>query len=226
MYMTCGDIQGGWRKIADIQDGENCPPSWKSLTIPGPSRKVCRAGEDTAGVYSATYSTDANCTGFQHFCGKVVGIQKGSTDGFGNVGGKQIDDAYLDGVSITYGKPRKHLWSLAVGLSTSYNGQYKTNNCPCSQYSGTVPPSFVRDHYYCDSGSTQYPSHSTYYANNPVWDGEGCSSEYSCCAQAGMPYFYRKLPVPVNEDIEVRLSVNQAYADESVIIEIMELYVM
>ena len=72
----------------------------------------------------------------------------------------------------------------------------------------------------------EVPSHSAYYPNNPVWDGEGCSSECSCCAQAGMPYFYRKLPVPINEDIEVRLSVNQAYADEAVIIEVMELYVM
>ena len=224
MYMTCGDIQGGWRQIADIQSGENCPPSWKSLTIPGTSIKACRSGQDAAGIYSATYSTNASCTGgFQHFCGKVVGIQKGSTDAFRFE--NQIDNAYLDGLSFTYGTPRKHLWSLAIGWSTTANRLYSAN-CPCSKYPGRFPLSFVRNHFYCDSGSTQRPDISVYYTNNPVWDGIGCSSEYSCCAQAGMPYFYRNLPVPVNEDIEVRLAVSDVYAHEAVIIKTMELYVM
>ena len=147
MYMTCGDIQGGWRQIADIQSGENCPPSWKSLTIPGTSIKACRSGQDAAGIYSATYSTNASCTGgFQHFCGKVVGIQKGSTDAFRFE--NQIDNAYLDGLSFTYGTPRKHLWSLAIGWSTTANRLYSAN-CPCSKYPGQFPLSFVRDHFYC-----------------------------------------------------------------------------
>jgi len=28
-----------------------------------------------------------------------------------------IDEPYLDGISITYGSPRKHIWSCATGLS-------------------------------------------------------------------------------------------------------------
>ncbi|XP_065911840.1 uncharacterized protein [Dysidea avara] len=229
MHMICGCIQGGWMKIADVHDGENCPPTWKNLTIPGTSIKACRSGEDAGGVYSATYSTKGACEGFQHFCGKVIGYQKGTVDAFYEkwVGGIQIDDGYLDGVSITYGNPRKHLWSLAMGLALDDDsGSEKLGNCPCSKYTGRSPPSFVRDHYYCDSGSSVRPTKATYLPNNPVWDGEGCSSDDSCCAQANMPYFYRHLSMPVKEDIEVRLCNNQPYSDEAVLIGTMELYVL
>jgi len=64
---------------------------------------------------------------FQHFCGKVIGYQKGSDDGF-HTG----DSIYLDGVSITYGYVWKHLWSLAIGASSEYN--HPVSNCPCAKY--------------------------------------------------------------------------------------------
>ncbi|XP_065911845.1 uncharacterized protein [Dysidea avara] len=210
MHMICGCIQGGWMKIADVHDGQNCPSTWKSSTVPGTSIKVCRSGKDAGGAYSATYSTEGACEGFQHFCGKITGYPKGTPDGFNPrwIGGKQIDDPYLDGLSITYGKPRKHLWSLAMG------------SCPCYKTPGPNPPAFVRDYYYCGgSGSQQNYS-------LPVWDGESCSSDNSCCSQAGMPYFYRRLPVPVKEDIEVRICNNQAFSDEGVLVGTMELYVL
>ena len=68
-------------------------------------------------------------------------------------GPRDINSYYVDGMSITYGSPRKHIWTYAVGLSDdhNYNGVY---NCPCAKYPGTAPPSFVGDHYYCESGNT------------------------------------------------------------------------
>ena len=144
----------------------------------------------------------------------MIGYQKGTTDGFNPswTGSKQIDDPYLDEVSITYGKPCKHLWSLGMGA------------CPCSKSPGLTPPEFVRDYYYCDG--TAVTQHSTYYPKYTVWDGEGCSSENSCCSQAGMLHFYRRLPLPVSENIEVRPCNNQAFSDEAVFIGAMELYVL
>jgi len=224
MYLTCGDMQGGWRKIADIQNGENCPDTWQQITMPGTSKKVCRSKSDAAGMYSAFFPTsNKSCMlGFQHFCGKAIGYQKGSDDGFER--GGQIDWVYLDGVSITYGKPRKHLWSLAIGASSEKN--YPNSICPCAMYPGVGPPSFVRDHYYCDSGNRGLMSVGTYYIDNPVWDGEGCSSDYSCCAQAGMPYFYRQFPVIVYGDVEVRLSATETFSNEGTLIDTLELYVL
>ena len=69
-------------KIADVHNGENCPSTWKSITIPNTSTKVCRSGQDAGGAYSANFSTEGACEGFQHFCGKVIDYQKGTTDAF------------------------------------------------------------------------------------------------------------------------------------------------
>ena len=211
-------------KIADVQDGENCPSAWKNFTIPNTDIKVCRIGQDAAGIYSANYSTEGACLGFQHFCGKVIGYQQGSPSAF--VGGnKQIDDIYVEGISITYGEPRKHLFSLAVGLTTtSSSGQ--VHNCPCSKFPGIAAPAFVRDHYYCDSGNQGSPAVNKYFPNDTLWDGEGCSSQYSCCSQPGMPYFYRSFPIPVKEDIEVRLMADEVYSNEAILVGTMELYVL
>jgi len=211
MDITCGFIKGGWLKIADVHDGENCPSPWKSFTIPGTIIKVCRS--DSSGANSATYSITEP---FQHFCGRLIGYQKGTPDAFDAVwvGGKHIDELYLDGVSITYGEQRKHLFSLGMGAS-----------CPCTDRNGPLPPSFVRDNYYCDEGDIN-PVLGTYYPNNKVWDGENCFSNNSCCAQPNMPYFYRQLSMEVKEDIEVRLITNQNFFDEAVLIGSMELYVL
>ena len=46
--------------------------------------------------------------------------QYGSPDGF-NTGTDSIDSHYIDGISITHGNPRTHLWSYVAG------------NCPCAR---------------------------------------------------------------------------------------------
>ena len=84
----------------------------------------------------------------------VVGYQKRSTNAFLTFSGKTlIDEPYVDGISITYGSPRKHVWSYAAGLSESYSRD-QIATCPCSWRGGTRAPSFVRNHHYCESGST------------------------------------------------------------------------
>ena len=59
----------------------------------------------------------------------------------------------------------------------------------------------------------------------PLWDGSGCTSGNSCCAQIGMPWFYRKIPVCVAEDFEVRICKDSSYTDEDIAIEKLELYI-
>ena len=63
-----------------------------------------------------------------------------------------LDEKYVDGISITSGNPRKHVWTYAVGLSDDYN--YPCCNCPCAKHPGPDPPPFVGSHYYCESGNT------------------------------------------------------------------------
>ena len=73
----------------------------------------------------------------------VVGYQKGTTDAFSSYVCKTlINDPYLDGVSMTYSVPRKHIWSYAAGLSEYYS-RNQDFTCPCSLHGGARPPSFV-----------------------------------------------------------------------------------
>ena len=77
----------------------------------------------------------------------------------------QLDEIYVDGISITSGNSRKHVWTYAVGLSDDYN--YPQYNCPCAKYPGPDPPTFVGNHYYCESGNTGTLSRATFY-NDPL----------------------------------------------------------
>ena len=114
----------------------------------------------------------------------------------------------------------KHIWTYAIGNSDRSNTQ---NNCPCSKFPGTLPPSFVRDHYYCESG-TVYTS-SGYFTSDPVWDGEGCSSENNCCSEPSQPWFYRQIPMTATDDIETRICRDQASFYEDILVSKLQLYV-
>ena len=130
---------------------------------------------------------------------------------------------YVDGFSITYGSPRKHLWTYAGGVSD--NANYPSWNCPCAKYPGPSPPVFVENNYYCESGNSGGLNFRPIYVNDPLWDGEGCGTGNNCCAQPGMPWFCRTLPQEVEGDIEVRLCANQAYYDEDMFLELLEIYI-
>ena len=213
MQLTCGGIRGGWMRIANIDttQGDDCPSGWSNITQP---RALCRGSGDAAGCYSAHFSN--NKVEYNSICGKLRGYQKGSPDGFhtGN-----INAAYLDGISITVGSPRKHVWSYAVGYS--YNAH--SSNCPCS--SGTRPPVFVKEHYHCESGGGNGESHSMFYQSDPLWDGRGCPSTSNCCSTLGAPWFYRHFTEPEQGAVEMRICRDEAYSNEATPLEQVELYV-
>ena len=214
----CG-VKGGWMRVAYInmrQRGARCPSPFRLVTSP---RSFCgRASIETGGCSSKTFSTHS--INYNKVCGQVRGYQYGTPDGF--VGPKDVDSYYVDGISITHGSPRKHLWTYAIGASDDYN--YGGNwNCPCAKFPGLSPPSFVGNHYYCESGNTGVVNHQFY--DEPLWDGEGCGAGNNCCAQSGMPWFCRALPQEVDDDIEVRNCANQGISDEDTYIEILEIYV-
>ena len=85
-------------------------------------------------------------------CGRARGYQKGDTVAFyGSSFRKTIENDYVSGLSITCGSnPRQHVWTYAAGISEKDNS---VDNCPCTQYPGCTPPSFVGNHYYCESAS-------------------------------------------------------------------------
>ena len=119
-----------------------------------------------------------------------------------------LDGIYLDGVSITHGFPRSHIWSFGAG----HGG---TSRCPCDNPNTNVavlPPSFIGDNYFCDG---EY--------NGALWDGQNCTT--SCCLFHSPPWFKASLPAPTSDAIEVRISADQQSPNESVFIGALKIFV-
>ena len=220
---------GGWTRIANVVEGE-CPQGWESIITPTTEESVCRAGnefDDDDGCSSTNFSVRGHV--FNKIYGYALGYQKGRTWGFSSYYSSthNIDQQYLDGLSITLGNPRQHIWSYGAGISkTSYIN--KAYNCPCSSFHNEVVPNFVRDHYYCESGASNNPSRSEYITDNVLWDGKDCAEGNSCCAQLQMPYFIRTLPFPVNgttDYVEARLCQDTSFNFGSVVIKEMQLFI-
>ncbi len=83
-----------------------------------------------------------------------------------------LDSNYVDGISLTYGRPRKHVWTFAASLDEV--GTLPHNNCPCTNINQTndasTPPVFVGNDYFCDTASQgryQY----IFYDDDPPLDG-------------------------------------------------------
>ena len=224
MELQCGGDKGGWTRVAqfDTSQGDPCPSGWTPITTPGGiPRNVCRSG-DSLGCHSAIFIT-YNIS-FYKVCGQVRGYQKGITNAFGSPTIESIDRAYVDGVSITLGNPRKHIWTYAIGISDG-DSHTERNHCPCAVRKGPNPPSFVYDHFYCESGNPGVANKNTYYTTDPVWDGLDCLKSPNCCAQPDMPWFLRQFAKAQETFIEARICRNEDISNEDILVESMELYI-
>ena len=142
--------------------------------------------------------------------------------------GRSIDSFYVYGVSITYGTPRNHIWTLAGGITdlTLTHPNLLGNNCPCSDppSNRVNPPSFVGDNYYCESGNSGswYVDYHLY-SDDPLWDGQQC--EVDCCSNGkSPPWFKVELNNSTTDDIEVRICNAEGTRDDTPI-ELLELYI-
>ena len=206
---------GGWMRVADVDAGAGkCPSGWVFTNIP----KVCFRLAFGGGCKSAFFDTfDLSYTEVR---GYVKAYQFYSMDGFRS--NMSINQPYVDGLSVTYGIPRKHVWTWGVGLSQDYN--YGVNNCPCSKYAGDVPPSFVGGDYYCESGNS-WGYENTWYTADPLYDGAGCPGGNSCWIPASLPWFKKTYAQPINASLEGRLCADSASSNEDIGVYEMQLFV-
>ena len=220
---TCAGVGGGWRRIANINisAGDDCPGKWRKATQSGVG--FCRVARDSTGTCSSA-NFPSNGISYKSVCGRARGYQKGDTLAFYGVGpsyGKTIDQSYVSGLSITYGRsPRHHIWTFASGRGERRHSSF---NCPCSVNGGYSPPSFVGNDYYCESGSVDRPNTATYYFSDPLWDGAGCVD--NCCDDTTQPWFYRQLNQITKDNIEARICVHGSFFTRSILIDQLELYI-
>ena len=161
-------------------------------------------------------------------CGKIRAYQVGSPDSFGFSGRRSnnnINVNYVDGISLTHGNPRQHIWTFAAALDEV--GTHSQFNCPCTRSDqairATPPPAFVGNDYFCDTASVGR-FQNRFYSNDPLWDGAGCGPMNSCCSFNTPPWFYKQLPQPTTDNIEMRVCKDQS-GGEDIAIETIDMYV-
>ena len=81
------------------------------------------------------------------------------------------------------------------------------------------------DDYYCETGSRNLYAN-RYYTEDPLWDGQGCGAESTCCDGDGKPWFCKQLPEATTDDIELRLCRDSSSTNnEDILLEVVEIYV-
>ena len=150
----------GWTRVAylNMSDTNQSCPSGFRLYQSGGVRACGRQARSGASCQSIKFQAGIS---YSQVRGKVVGYQYRSPDAVENCKwpsvGKDpnhddINSHYVDGVSITHGSPRQHIWTLMCGLyDVSVDNRY---NCPCtgSNQNSTIP-SFIGNDYFCESGN-------------------------------------------------------------------------
>ena len=135
-----------------------------------------------------------------------------------NRGNGTIDEPYVDGVSLTYGHPRQHIWTFAADV------RQNDSFCPCGNTQNISTPEFVGNDYFCDSGVRAEQGFTSAFSN-PLWDGFGCDENYECCDFNSPPWFCKQLPNSTSEPMELRICRDQARINEDVAIEFIYIYV-
>ena len=219
---------GGWMRVANLDmtnPNQNCPEGLRLVTREEPPLRTCGRVEEP-GCTSTTYSTYG--VEYSKVCGRIIAYQSSTSDAFDPYFDNRalsIDDGYVDGVSLTHGQsPRQHIWTFANAVQETRSD---SGVCPCTRpdltYTGVVPP-FIDQDYFCETGSRQ-ERRFIFYSDDPVWDGQGCGGNSTCCEFNNPPWFCKQLPQPTTDDIEMRICADQALIDEDTPIEIIEMYV-
>ena len=159
-------------------------------------------------------------------CGRIRGYQSGLTDAFEAYGRSTvttIEGAYVSSISLTHGSHgnRTHIWTFAADIAEGIPDQ--TDACPCDVTTDIAIPPFVENDYFCESGFNS-GNRKSFFADDPLWDGNGCTTSSSCCSIRNPPYFTKELPNHTNDGIEARICRYDNSGDYTPI-EFIELYV-
>ena len=110
---------------------------------------------------------------------------------------------------------------LHVNISGHLLLAYLIYNCPCSSGSPQSVPSFIGNYCFCDSGNSDITWTKTFYASDPLWNGDGCESfEQDCCSASGLPWFHKPLTLSSTKALEMH------FCATIVVLKIVQQFVM
>lgn len=224
---TCSknDSFNSWMRVAFhnmSNPNHSCPFNFKENEIE--QRRMCHT--KFTGCISVFFDTLG--VTYTRVCGRVIGVQFGEPNAFRPYyrnRERTLEDPYVDGISLTHGQaPRTHVWTFVMVEDET---QYDDEACPCTRtdrdFTGVVP-SFIDNDYFCDTGS-RTSSQTIYYADDPLWDGEGCGSTSTCCEWQNPPWFCKKLSQPTQNSLEFRVCADSTSKDEQLLLELIEIYI-
>ena len=215
---TCGGT-GGWRRIVYLNftdPNTPCPYDWR---LTSHSKRTCAKASIYTDCDSVTFPVSGG--DYTRVCGRIIAYQDDGPDAFwlhNNGYVTTIDGPYVQGVNLTHGNPRQHIWTFAAGYSE--NSSTYIGACPCDATIDITTPPFVGRDYFCESGYNSGPD-IHFFPDDPLWDGDGCTASSTCCSFNNPPYFTKQLPSPTTNDIEAR----QCHNGHGTPIEFIELYV-
>ena len=230
MDTLCGS-GGGWTRIGYLdmtQPTHSCP---SSLTLhEEDGYRFCRRSDSrNFGGNCNSIIIQNNGISYSQICGKVTAYQYRAPEAVANVGNRinDLNSYYLDGISITRGSPRQHVWSLMVGFFENPSYGYTFAACPCAIGSTQSVQSFIGNNYFCESGNPGriFPNKVLY--DDVLWDGKSCGpNEGSCCSDRGQPWFHRDYGTnTITDYIELRVCGNERWYEEETMLSKYEIYV-
>ena len=230
---TCNGTPG-WRRVAFVNMTDtnyNCPTGLKLTSY---SKRTCgRAHTRAEGCSSTTFSVGG--LSYSRVCGRIKGYQFGDTGAFYPSNQSlairsNISSYYVEGVSLTHGETndRQHIWTFASGRTEAPSIDDQTTSCPCDTDIYNDIPSFVANDYFCESGLSSpwnISLHISLFSTDPLWDGEDCIANSSCCQFNNPPWFTKNLSNPTTDDIELRICTYLEPVFQGFPLELIELYV-
>ena len=228
MTLSCGGVTGGWLRVVELDmtnSSHQCPSGLRQRTDSG--KRMCAINSNSGTCSSVTFRIESS--GYSKVCGKIIAYQVSTTDGFSTYDNRNpgINGNYVDGVSLTHGNPRHHIWTFAAALQE--HNSYHASSCPCTVGTNanyaSRPPAFVGNDYFCDTGSEGQANYGVFYSDDPLWDGDGCESPNTCCSFNNPPWFYKQLSQPTTDNIEMRVCRDESSTNEDIPVEMIDIYV-
>ena len=224
------DVCGGpgWRRVAFINmtdPNQDCP---QGLNLTDYSIRSCGRAH-SEGNCSSPLVFPVNGSQYSQVCGRVTAYRWGATGAFVGYNSPtgSIDGVYVDGLSLTHGSPRTHIWTFASGI---FNGITSDDplpeaRCPCDPGNTFGSPSFVGNDYFCESVATLLSILDPYqfFPDNALWDGQDHLNP--CYGLNNPPWFNKTLPVPTTDDIEFRMCLINRFDEANIALQLLEIFV-
>ena len=228
----CG--HGSWERVEylDFRDAGTACLTVFASDVHSERPYTCSHSNPSAIFECNTHTINVHGREYTKVCGRIRAYGVGFSNAFGqfHTRGHGINEAYVNGVSLTQGGDLSgtanlvtHIWTFAIGQAQFIPPLVLSNLfCPCDR----VPPSpdFVGEDYSCEAAIEERGTAAAdMLRTNVLWDGENCGTHGNCCTRLSHPYFVKQLEKPTTDNIDLRMC--NGTGNEDVALELVEIYI-